>query len=235
VRLLIAEDDAAVRSALEAAVRFRWREAEVLLAADGPAALALFQDRAPDLVLLDVGLPGASGYEVLAAIRRTSDVPVVVLTGRSGEADQVRALDLGADAHVAKPFSPLALLARLEAVLRRSRATPAARTDPDVIAGSLAVDLRAGRAWVGGREVALTRAEYALLAALAAAPGQVLTQGALVDRVWGGDGGAAAANLKVLVSRLRSKLGPGAVETVRGLGYRLALHAPGGVPSDSGA
>ena len=228
MRLLVVEDEPVVREAVEAAVRFHWRDAEVLLAEDGPRALALFAAQAPDLVLLDVGLPGASGYEVLAAIRRNSDVPVVMLTGRASELDQVRALELGADGHVAKPFSPLALLARLQAVLRRARAAPAARAAPDLVAGPLTVDLLAERVWVHGRPVALSRAEYALLAALADARGRVLTQAALLERVWGAGASADAGNLKVLVTRLRAKIAPdggapGVIETVRGVGYRLAV------------
>jgi two-component system, OmpR family, KDP operon response regulator KdpE len=233
MRLLVIDDDHLVREVVAAAAEFLWRDTEVLLAEDGARGLALLAARAPDLVLLDLGLTGMSGHDVLAAIRRASDVPVVMLTARAGELDQVRALQQGADGYVTKPFSPLALFARLRAVLRRARAAPAARAAPDVVAGPLAVDLRAGRAWVDGREVALTRAEWALLAALAEARGRVLTQAALVERVWGAEARAGAGNLKVLVNRLRAKLGPdaaaaGLIEAVRGVGYRLVL--PGARP-----
>jgi two-component system KDP operon response regulator KdpE len=228
MKLLIVEDDALVRATLVAMVQFHWLDAEVLVAGNSEEALPLFRAHAPDLVLLDIGLPGASGYEVLAEIRRSSEVPIVVLTGRASEVDQARALELGADMHVSKPFSPLALLARLEALLRRTQAEPAARAVPDLVAGSVAIDLRAERVWVGSREVALTRAEYALLAALADARGRVLTQDALFERVWGAGAVVIGTQLKVLVSRLRGKLGHdasagGQIETVRGVGYSLAL------------
>jgi two-component system KDP operon response regulator KdpE len=140
----------------------------------------------------------------------------------------VRALDLGADGYVVKPFSPLVLLASLQAVLRRVHVGPAARARPDLVAGSVSIDLAAQRAWLHDRPVTLTRGEWALLAALGDANGRVLSQDALLERVWGPGGDATALNLKVLVNRLRAKLGDGGagpdpIETVRGVGYRLAV------------
>jgi two-component system, OmpR family, KDP operon response regulator KdpE len=228
MRIVAIEDDELTQEMIGAVISFHWRDAEVTFAGDGARGLALVRERAPDLVLLDVGLPDGSGHDVLASIRAAWDGPVVMLTARAGEADQVRALDLGADGYVAKPFSPLLLLASLQAVLRRARIAPAARVAPDLVAGPLAVDLVAQRAWVHDQPVALTRAEWALLAALADAHGRVLTQRALFERVWGPAADVTALNLKVLVNRLRAKLGadgadPGPIETVRGVGYRLAV------------
>jgi DNA-binding response OmpR family regulator len=228
MRIVAIEDDQLTQEMIQAVISFHWQDAEVMFAGDCASGAALVREQTPDLVLLDLGLPDGSGHDVLAAIRPAWDGPVVMLTARAGEADQVRALDLGADGYVAKPFSPLVLLASLQAVLRRVHVGPAARARPDLVAGPVSIDLAAQRAWLHDRPVTLTRGEWALLAALGDANGRVLSQGDLLERVWGPGGDATALNLKVLVNRLRAKLGggatePGPIETVRGVGYRLAV------------
>jgi two-component system KDP operon response regulator KdpE len=215
------------------AVQFQWRDCEVLTAADGEAGLAAFYAHDPDVVVLDVAMPRMSGFAVLREIRRVSDVPVVLLTARGEEADQVRGLELGADDYVVKPFGHLALLARIRAVLRRAELPPPARALPDFAAGGLAIDFRARRVAVGGAAVRLTPVEYTLLYYLVRNVGHVLPHQLLLDRVWGEEYAASPSYLKVFVSRLRAKLerpgGPRYLETERGIGYRFVRpKEPGG-------
>jgi DNA-binding response OmpR family regulator len=179
-----------------------------------------------DAVLLDLMLPGKDGLEVCRELRARSDVPVVVLTARGEEADRVMGLELGADDYLAKPFSPRELLARIRAVVRRAkgRAGPAREL---VRVGSLVVDPAARRVTLGGREVALTAYEFALLDALARRAGRVLSREQLMELARGSAEEAFDRSIDVHVSRLRQKLGddpkrPRLIKTVRGAGYVLA-------------
>ncbi|HEY6098954.1 MAG TPA: response regulator transcription factor [Anaeromyxobacter sp.] len=179
-----------------------------------------------DAILLDLMLPGRDGLEVCREVRSRSDVPIIVLTARGEEADRVMGLELGADDYLAKPFSPRELLARIRAVVRRSkgRAGPAR----DVVkVGGLSVDPAARRVTLGGREVALTGYEFALLLALARRAGRVLTREQLMELARGSAEDAFDRSVDVHVSRLRQKLGddpkrPRLIKTVRGAGYVLA-------------
>jgi DNA-binding response OmpR family regulator len=170
-------------------------------------------------------MPGKDGFLVLAEIRQRSDVPVLMLTARGDETAQVRGLELGADDYVVKPFSHLALLARIKAVLRRAALPPPTRALPDFTAGDLAIHFQNQEVAVKGERVNLTPIEYKLLYHLARNAGRVLPQRTLLDRVWGEDYDATSDYLKVYISRLRAKLErPGDahyIETVRGLGYRF--------------
>jgi two-component system KDP operon response regulator KdpE len=225
VKILVVDDDRAILDAVSVGIQLQWREAEVLVAADGEAGLRQFYEHDPDVVLLDVNLPGQSGFEVLREIRRVSDVPVLMLTARGEEADQVRGLELGADDYVVKPFGHLALLARIRAVLRRAELPPPARALPDFEAGELAIDFQERRVTVSGQAVKLTPVEYKLLYHLVRNAGRLMPHEALLDRVWGAEYGATTDYLKVFISRLRAKLeragGPQYIETERGLGYRF--------------
>ena len=170
-------------------------------------------------------MPRKNGFEVLQEIRRVSDVPVIMLTARGEEIDQVRGLELGADDYVVKPFSHLALLARIKAVLRRAELPPPAQALPDFVAGDLAINFQNQQVTVGGEPVKLTPVEYKLLYHLVRNAGRLMPHQALLDRVWGADYGATEHYLKVFISRLRAKLErPGRaryIETERGLGYRF--------------
>jgi two-component system KDP operon response regulator KdpE len=160
-----------------------------------------------------------------------SDVPVLLLTARGEEHDQVRGLELGADDYVVKPFGHLALLARIKAVLRRAALPPPVNARPDLVAGDLAINFQSHQVTLRGAQVRLTPVEYKLLYHLARNAGRLLPHQTLLDRVWGDDYGATTHHLKVFVSRLRAKLEPEGgqryIETERGLGYRFAR--PGGV------
>jgi DNA-binding response OmpR family regulator len=190
----------------------------VLDAGDGPTGLALAGRSDVDLVVLDLGLPGLSGEEVLIALRRTRpDLPVIVLTAKDAVADKVANLEAGADDYVVKPFSFSELLARVRARLR-STGQPAASA---ITVGSLTIDLLARVATVDGRSVALSAREFALAEVLARHPGQVLSQAQLLDQVWGYDFDGSSNVVEVYVRHLRKKLGAERIETVRGAGYRL--------------
>jgi two-component system KDP operon response regulator KdpE len=224
MRILVVDDDAHIREAVAVGLQLHWPDAEILLAKDGEEGLDLFFGREPDVVLLDVAMPGKNGFEVLREIRRVSDVPVILLTARGEEADQVRGLGMGADDYVVKPFSHLALLARIQAIRRRAEMAPV-HDAPEFVAGPLAVDFGAERVTLGGEPVELTPVEYKLLYHLVRNAGHLMTHRALLDRVWGADYGASVDYLKVFVSRLRHKIEPAAgprfIETERGLGYRF--------------
>jgi len=194
---------------------------DVITAEDGIAALKAVRRHAPDVVVLDVMLPGLDGVEVCRQLRAFSDAYVLMLTARGEETDRVVGLSIGADDYLVKPFSPRELVARIKALLRRPRAAPATGGP-----AGLAVDAQRHEVVVDDRPVALTVIEFALLAALAREPGVVLTREQLLDRVWGQDFVGDDHLLDVHIAKLRRKLGdeagePRFVETVRGVGFRL--------------
>src|ERR1051325_7653670 len=151
-------------------------------------------------------MPKMNGFEVVKAIRQVSDVPIIMLTGRGEDIDQVRGLELGADDYVSKPFSHLALMARIKAALRRAEMPPPVDTLPDFTAGELAIHFQNEEVTLTGEPVKLTPVEYKLLYHLVRNAGHLMPHQALLDRVWGGDYEAGPEYLKVFISRLRSKL-----------------------------
>jgi DNA-binding response OmpR family regulator len=219
VQVLLVEDDDAIAEPL---VRGLQREGfDVLRVADGAGAL---EASAPDLVLLDLGLPDIDGYEVCRRLRAHSEVPIIVITARGDEVDRVIGLELGADDYIVKPFGFRELVARIRAVTRR--AGPTAATSPVVTWGPLEVDTRSRRAMVDGVEVTLTRKEFDLLALLASDPGATRTREEILETVWDAHWYGPTKTLDVHVASLRKKLGdPNLIETVRGVGFRLCdLH-----------
>jgi DNA-binding response OmpR family regulator len=223
-RILVVEDEMAiarlVRDYLEHA------GFDVTLTGDGDAALASARGARPDLVILDLGLPGRDGLDVARELRQTSTVPIVMLTARGDESDRIVGLELGADDYIVKPFSPKELVARVRAVLRR---TDTARTvGPEVLhAGDLEVDLPRMRVTVAGRPVELTPTEFQLLSTMAREPGRVFTRGQLLDAVHGVAIESYERAIDAHVKNLRRKIEPtpGAPRyllTVHGVGYRVA-------------
>jgi two-component system KDP operon response regulator KdpE len=193
----------------------------------GEEALRVDPSFHSDVVLLDLVLPDMSGMEVLAQLRERTSTPVIVVSVRETEADKVRALDLGADDYLTKPFGVDELLARVRVALRH--AARSTSTDAIFRSGSLTIDRERRRVEVAGREVHLTPTEYALLTALAAHPGSVLTERALLQRVWGPEYGSENHYVHVYMGRLRKKLeidpnGPRLIRTEPGVGYRLLEH-----------
>ena len=193
----------------------------VVTAATGDEALALHLRHDPDLVILDLMLPGRDGFDVCREIRRRGETPVMMLTARADDIDAIVGLELGADDYVTKPFNPRALVARVKAILRRTEAT--ARGERPFEVGSLRIDPRRREAYVDDRRIDLRAREFDLLAALARDPGVVLTRDALLEDVWGTDFPGETRTIDVHVAELRKKLAGGGppIETVRGYGYRL--------------
>ncbi len=214
MRVLLVDDDVRFAAALETALRQRGYEVvQAPTAADALGAAPV------DIVLLDLGLPDRDGIEVCRELRRRGDVPIIAVTARGEERERVLGLRSGADDYVVKPFGVAELQARMEAVLRRSirSAVQAA-----VRVGDLTVDMHARRVLVEGREIALTRKEFDLLAALARQPGGAVTRDQLLAEVWHTTWAGSVRTVEVHVAWLRGKLGdPRLVETVRGVGYRL--------------
>ena len=238
MKVLVIDDDQRIRDALEIGVQLQWQDAKVLTAADGETGLDLFFNEEPDIVLLDVTMPRMNGFEVLKAIRQVSDVPVIMLTARDEDVDQVRGLELGADDYIGKPFSHLALMARIKAVLRRAELPAPVQALPDFEAGDLAIHFQNQEVTVHGDAVKLTPVEYKLLYHLVRNAGHLLPHEALLDRVWGSNYEASPEYLKVFVSRLRAKLrrpgGPEYIETERGRGYRFVRPHEGANASQVG-
>ncbi|MCX2180657.1 response regulator [Streptomyces sp. SKN60] len=201
-------------------------------AADGPEALLRAGERWPDLVLLDLMLPGLDGLEVCRRLRETGPVPVIMLTARGDEEDRITGLEVGADDYVTKPFSPRELVLRVESVLRRSRAaTGPAAPRPVLRAAGLTVDPVTRRATRAGRELALTLREFDLLAYLLEHPGAAHTREELMRQVWGWDFGDLST-VTVHVRRLRAKIEddparPRLIRTVWGVGYRFEPEGDG--------
>ena len=220
--ILVAEDDHSCRSALHH--YFERSGYRVTEAADGPSSLrAVFQHSA-DLVILDLGLPGVDGTEVLAKIRRHSAVPVIVCSGRDSEEERIRMLNLGADDFVVKPFSFAELEARVRAVLRRGNSEP---TVTRMEHGGLVVDRDTRTVAIDGESIPMTRKEFDLLAFLAASPGQVFSREDLLERVWGStEQWQGRSTVTEHVRRVRLKIEPDPdaprwILTVRGVGYRF--------------
>lgn len=195
----------------------------LILAEDGTEALKLFGERAVDLVLLDLGMPGPNGVEVCRAIRNSSDVPIVILSGRSRENDKVSALDFGADDYVTKPFGVAELVARVGAALRRSQAVPSAN-DESFRTGTLEIDLHAHRVTKAGVEQKLTATEFRLLSLLLRNRNRVLTHRYILQCVWGDSFAEDREYLRAYMYRLRKKVEdvpavPVRIQNVPGIGY----------------
>jgi len=199
----------------------------VRTAASGEAALDIVRRDRPDLVVLDLGLPGVDGLDVTRAIRRDSSLPVIMLTARDDELDKLLGLELGADDYVTKPFSPRELVARVRAVLRRVDAGPDRAAAEVIRAGDLTLDLPRMRTEIAGRAIDLTPTEFALLAALARQPGRIFTRSQLLDAVHGVAFESYERAIDTHIKNIRRKLEPDPrrpvhVLTVYGVGYRFA-------------
>ena len=230
-KILIVEDDRLIaeleRDYLEAS------EYEVELAMDGFAGMKLVREQEYDLVILDVMLPGVSGFEICREIRKTKDIPVLLVTAKKEDVDKIRGLGLGADDYIVKPFSPAELVARVKAhigiherLLKKGREKEAYEKIIEV--RNLRIDPQSRRVFVQGREVTLTNREFELLLFLAENPNIAFSKETQFDRVWGMDAVGDTATVTVHVNRLREKLeddtgSPDYIETVWGVGYRFPI------------
>ena len=230
MRILVVDDEPEIVESIRLGFALQWREVDVLGAGDGDAALDLVERESPDLVLLDIGLPGRDGFEVLRELRAFSDVPVVMLTARDDAMDKVKGLELGADDYVTKPFNHLELMARVRAVLRRHDMPAPASRAPSFRSGDLEVDFARQEVRLRGERVDLTPTEYKLLYHLVRNAGHVLQHGTLLAKVWGREYVDETDYVRVYIRRLRDKLGddpehPRYIQTERRLGYRFLLPA----------
>jgi DNA-binding response OmpR family regulator len=233
-RVLLIDDDELTRSVVRDVLERAGHE--VREATDGLGGLRELYAARPDLVILDVRMPGLDGWETLARIREVSEVPVLMLTARETELERVRGLQSGADDYVVKPFGTQELAARVQALLRRAAPPPdeqSVYSDP-----LLTIDFAQRIVRFRGRQAELTRLEFRLLAALVRHPNQVLSHGQLLELVWGDTSGVAPAQVKLYIGYLRRKLAPAAprqtpIENVRGFGYRYRRPAGAAKPSSS--
>jgi two-component system KDP operon response regulator KdpE len=221
-RILVVDDEVEIRRALRTGLTHHQFDVEAV--ATGEEALVAASSWKPDVVLLDLGLPGIDGFTVLTRLRETSRAAVIVLSVMANERDKVRALDLGADDYLVKPFGLKELLARIRAVVRRQAAV--AEGSAVVRAGDLEIDLERRLVTVAGREVHLTPTEYELLRYLALHAGKLVTHTILLREVWGAYAVGEAQNTRYIVAQLRRKLGddparPKYIATEPGVGYRL--------------
>jgi DNA-binding response OmpR family regulator len=222
--VLVADDEARIRDIVRG-----YLEAEgfdVVSAGDGEEALRVARERKPDVVVLDVMMPGLDGVEVLRRLRRESDVYVIMLTARSDEVDKLVGLSVGADDYMTKPFSPRELVARIRAVLRRTRVTEPSAASECLEFEDLTIDTARREVTRRGERVDLSALEFDLLVALAGAPGRVFTRGQLLQQVWGWDFYGDERVVDVHIRSIRRALGdsadaPELLGTVRGVGYKV--------------
>ncbi|MDD5095188.1 MAG: response regulator transcription factor [Dehalococcoidia bacterium] len=229
MKIAIIEDDPDMIECVSRYLDFQWPEAKIVSAKQGLDGVDMVKREAPDIIILDVGLPDIDGFEVCRRIRLFSKMPVVMLTARDEEADKIEGLDVGADDYITKPFGRAELIARMKAVLRRFESMADLEQSRDIlIAGKVNIDFAAHEVFVDGEEVKLTPIEYNLLYLLAKNRGQTVANRVILDRVWGTTDHTDAMDcLKVYIQRLRVKLGdnpqnPKLFISDRDEGYQLA-------------
>lgn len=222
-KILVVDDEASIVELLRFHLEAQGFACSV--ARDGGHALKMAKEEQPDLVVLDIMLPGMDGYDVCRELRRTGNMPIILLSAKTEELDRVLGLELGADDYVVKPFSPRELIARVKAVLRRHREGRA--LDHKVLEGaSVVLEPASQRVFVDGREISLTYTEFAVLRLLMENKGMVLSRSTLLEKAWGYDFVGDSRTVDVHVRHLREKLeadpsAPELIETVRGVGYRF--------------
>jgi len=226
-RILIVDDDPGVLKVMRANLQARGYQTAVAM--DGNEALKSVEEKVPDLIILDINLPGISGFDVCQQIREWSQVSIIMLSARTDESDKVKALDIGADDYLAKPFGIDELLARVRAILRRREAIPAAPGKAVFVSGALEVNFAERRVTVGGHEIKLTPIEYNVLKQLVTNAGKVLTHSMLLKTVWGSEYQDEKEYLHVVINRLRRKIepdvtSPSLIITMPGVGYRFETH-----------
>ena len=223
-KILVADDEAQIRDLLH--LYLEKDGYEVLEASDGMEVLRLIQSEEIDLLILDIMMPGMDGYRVLHHIRENSNIPVIILSARSEDADKILGLDLGADDYMTKPFQPLEAVARVNSNIRRFYALGAGkdRQKEELSVSDLRLDLRACLLWQGDRQIELTSVEFRIMKLFMENPGKVFTKQQLYEQGWDDAYVVSDNNIMVCISKLRAKLSADSgayIKTIRGLGYRL--------------
>ena len=226
-KILVIEDEPDIRKLVQ--YNLTQEHFNVVEAEDGEQALSLLQREKPNLVILDLMLPGLSGLELCKMLRQRSDtsrLPILMLTAKAGETDRIVGLEMGADDYLAKPFSPREMVARVRAILRRAESKPALETAVSYEKGPLKIDFSTYEVFVRGKPVKLTLKEFELLRFLVQNPSRVLNRDQLLDRVWGGETFVTPRTVDVHIRRLRKAIEkddrkPKWILTVRGVGYKL--------------
>jgi len=226
LKALIIEDAPDIVETFSLCFELRWPGVEVISTAEGSKGLILAETESPDVIILDLGLPDMDGLEVLKGIRSLSNVPIIIVTARGDEIDRVKGLELGADDYITKPFSHMELLARVHAVLRRAHMAKPGTEEKPFHAPGLSIDFATRTVTINEQTVSLTPTEYELLHYLVLNEGTVLTQRALLEKVWGEEYTDSPEYLKVYIQRLRNKLevdpaNPQLLISERGVGYKF--------------
>jgi DNA-binding response OmpR family regulator len=222
MKVVVVEDEKSIVDAIGVAFEFRWPGASVTGAMTGREGIRLVQKESPDIVILDINLPDMTGFSVLKEIRKTSAVPVIILTVRSDDEDMLRGLEAGADDYVVKPFNYLTLLARIKAVLRRTEKTPLKMRNDAMISPRLKIDFVNQKVKVDDRSVTLTPLEYRLLVLLVKNKDRAVSNKRITEEIWQKSYWGDTENIRIYVRRLRKKLRdtpPRMILTKRGAGY----------------
>jgi DNA-binding response OmpR family regulator len=232
MKVLVIEDDPGIIEVVSLCFQLRWSGTNVISAANGRDGVALVETESPDVVILDIGLPDIDGYQVLKEIRRFSDVPVLMLTVRGEDTDIAKGLELGADDYITKPFSHIELIARVQAVLRRSQGLAVTDEERPFTSGKLTVDFARNEVTLAGHPVKLTSTERKLLYYLIRNEGRILSHESLLAKVWGDSYVDARDLLRVHIQHLRQKLednaeSPNIIVTEHGIGYKFIRPASG--------
>jgi two-component system response regulator VicR len=226
LKVVVIDDSPEIIEVVSLCFQLRWSNAELSSAPTGSAGLELIESESPDIVILDIGLPDMEGFEVLKEIRRFSQVPVIMLTVRAEDTDVARGLEMGADDYITKPFSHIELVARVQAVLRRSQGTAVSSGERPFNSGKLFIDFTGNEVKVDGKSVKLTSTELKLLYLLVRNEGRLVTHEGLLSKVWGETYSDARDLLRVHIQHLRQKLddsveSPHIIVTEHGMGYKF--------------
>jgi two-component system, OmpR family, response regulator VicR len=226
MKILIVEDSPEIVGAVQLCFQLGWPGTELLSTSLGKEGVVIVENSSPDVVIVDLGLPDTDGFEVVKEIRTFSDVPLLIVTARDDEMSKLKGLELGADDYIVKPFSPMELLARVRAILRRTN-MPQLRSSQKVMTfGELCIDFAGREVTKHGRSLQLTPTEWKMLLELVRNEGKVLSYDTLLTRVWGDEYIGAVEYVKKYVYRLRQKLGddpesPNMIVSARGMGYKF--------------
>ena len=226
MKVVVIDDNAEIAEVVSLCFKLRWSGATVVSASDGTTGLELVEAESPDIVILDIGLPDINGFDVLRDIRRFSQVPVIMLTVRGEDTDITRGLELGADDYVTKPFSHIELIARVQAVLRRTQGLSLVSEERPFDSGKIWVDFASNEVRIDGNPVRLTSTEYKLLYHLIQNEGRLLSHDNLLTKVWGEEFRDTRDLLRVHIQHLRQKIGdttepPKIIVTEHGQGYKF--------------